>query len=103
MLEGAITARVQRQLALVNGLWVYKTKGGGGTRSGVQDLLLCYAGRFVAAEMKAEGGRQSDLQKREAERVVAAGGISIIAYNEQDILNVLNRIQPIRMRSIRSL
>ena len=60
------------------GAWVLKTWSGGFQRSGIPDLLICYKGRFIAIELKAEKGKVSDLQRRELELIREAGGLGFV-------------------------
>lgn len=46
---------------------------------GTPDLLLCCSGRFVALELKSEGGKLSALQRYNLECVRQAGGYAIVA------------------------
>ena len=63
------------------GCWYIKYWGGGGfTRSGVPDLLICCSGYFIAAEVKAKNGRPSDLQLKKLRDIREAGGIAILLY-----------------------
>lgn len=61
--------------------WFIKYWGGGGfTRSGIPDLLVCINGFFVGIEVKADRGRPSDLQLRQLRQIRKAGGIAILLY-----------------------
>jgi hypothetical protein len=60
------------------GAWFLKTWGGGFQRSGVPDLLICYKGRFIGIELKAEKGKVSELQDRELRLIRNAGGMGFI-------------------------
>lgn len=63
------------------GCWYVKYWGGGGyTKSGVPDLLICCGGLFLGVEVKAAKGKPSDLQIRELRRIRDAGGIAILLY-----------------------
>lgn len=62
------------------GAWVLKTWSNGIQRSGVPDLLICYKGRFIALEVKAEHGRPSELQIYNIEKLKEAGAIARIIY-----------------------
>jgi hypothetical protein len=64
-------------------------------RSGVPDIICCVAGRFLAIECKAGGGRLTDLQAREIERIRGAGGAAAVV-NEQSIDNVPEWIRRVR-------
>lgn len=59
--------------------WCLKYWAGGGfTRSGVPDLLICCNGYFVGAELKASRGVPTELQIRELLKIRGAGGIGIL-------------------------
>ena len=61
--------------------WTVKYWGGGGfTRSGVPDLLICCNGRFIAAEIKAENGQPTVLQLITLKRITESGGIAVLLY-----------------------
>lgn len=61
------------------GAYVIKYWGGGNfTRSGVPDLLVCYRGRFLGLEIKAENGKPSELQLHHLEQIRKAGGYAFI-------------------------
>lgn len=61
------------------GAYVIKYWGGGNfTRSGVPDLLVCYQGRFLGLEIKAENGKPSELQLHHLEQIRKAGGYAFI-------------------------
>ena len=65
------------------GCWYVKYWGGGGyTRAGVPDLLICCNGHFIGLELKAPTGRPSELQKVELRRIKEAGGLGILLYPE---------------------
>lgn len=63
------------------GCWFIKYWGGGGfTKSGVPDLLVCCKGSFLGVELKARSGRPSVLQVRELGRIRSAGGYAVLLY-----------------------
>ena len=61
-----------------HGAWYLQTWGGGYQRNGIPDLLICWKGKFIGVELKAENGRASELQKHEIETIRMAGGVGII-------------------------
>lgn len=61
-----------------HGAWYLKTWGGGYQRNGIPDLLICWKGKFIGVELKAENGTASELQKYELKTINDAGGIGII-------------------------
>lgn len=61
--------------------WYIKYWGGGGyTKSGVPDLLVCLNGLFFGIELKAPNGRPSPLQIRALLKIRRAGGFGILLY-----------------------
>ena len=66
------------------GCWYIKYWGGGGfTKSGIPDLLICCNGRFVAVEIKSATGSPSDLQRKKIREIRKAGGIAFVLYPNQ--------------------
>jgi VRR-NUC domain len=74
----------------LQGAWVFtqrmdkKTRG----KRGVPDLIVCTPpnGRFLAVELKATDGRLEAEQEGECRRILAAGGIVIVAYSLRDVM-----------------
>jgi Holliday junction resolvase len=63
------------------GIYYIKYWGGGiYTRSGIPDLVCCVKGVFVSVELKANGGRVSDLQYYNVEKIHQSGGVAFILY-----------------------
>ena len=51
-------------------------------RSGVPDIIACANGRFLAIECKAGTNKPTALQVREIERIRSAGGVAVVANEE---------------------
>ena len=51
-------------------------------RSGVPDIIACVNGRFLAIECKAGGNKPTALQTREIENIRIAGGVAVVASEE---------------------
>lgn len=63
------------------GAWLVKYWGGGVyTQAGIPDLLICYKGKFIAIEVKAETGHASELQLRTIDDIKKAGGIAFVLF-----------------------
>lgn len=63
------------------GAWVLKYWGGSVyTQAGVPDLLVCYKGKFIGIEVKAETGHASELQLKTIEQIKKAGGIAFVLF-----------------------
>lgn len=65
------------------GIWYVKFFANAYTRRGVPDILACVNGRFLAIEVKAEGGRLSELQVVEMNRICDSGGVSMCVKPSQ--------------------
>jgi Holliday junction resolvase len=51
-------------------------------RSGVPDIIACVNGNFLAIECKAGAKKPTALQVREIESIRAAGGVAMVANEE---------------------
>ena len=51
-------------------------------RSGVPDIVACVSGRFLAIECKAGKNKPTALQVREIESIRKAGGVALVANEE---------------------
>ena len=66
--------------------WCLKYWAGGGfTKSGIPDLLICCNGYFIGAEIKASKGKPSLLQIRELTKIQKAGGIGVLVYPDDEV------------------
>ena len=66
--------------------WCLKYWAGGGfTKSGIPDLLICCNGYFIGAELKASNGTPSALQIKELTKIQKASGIGILVYPEDEV------------------
>ncbi len=64
--------------------WHLKYWGGGGfTKSGIPDLLVCDCGRFLGIELKADNGKPSLLQLYNLKKIREAGGIGVLLYPKE--------------------
>lgn len=51
-------------------------------RSGVPDIVACVSGRFLGIECKAGKNKPTALQVREIESIRKAGGVAVVANEE---------------------
>lgn len=59
-------------------------------QKGISDLLCCApGGKFVAIEVKAEGGKLSDHQAVFLDEVRRAGGTAIVAYSLDKVIELV--------------
>lgn len=54
---------------------------------GIADILCCYRGRFYAIEVKRPGGKVTPYQEAFLVSVRKAGGIPLVAYSLQEVIN----------------
>lgn len=83
--ENSITRFVKRELN-EHGIYCFKIWQGPFSRPGIADLIgLTPDGRFVAVEVKANGGRLTDHQEAFLNRIRSNNGIGFIARGAQDV------------------
>jgi hypothetical protein len=62
--------------------WYFKEWGGGYSKSGIPDLIICANGFFIACELKGPTGKPSELQGLNVMRINQSNGIAMILYPE---------------------
>lgn len=92
--EAKVTAECDRYLNLIGALCIRANAGSWadesghmimGAKAGTSDKIVCLNGRFIALELKAAGGVQSDAQKKFQARVTALGGLYILAHSKDEL------------------
>jgi Holliday junction resolvase len=60
----------------------------------VPDIVACYRGKFIGIECKTGTKQPTALQNRELDRIVEAGGVSLVVReaNISDVTEVLDFI-----------
>lgn len=79
MREKSYENKIKKFIESVGGWWV-KFHGNAFTRDGVPDLLCCVNGKFLAIEVKGDGGEPSELQLHEIEEIKKVGGVALVSY-----------------------
>lgn len=79
--EAKVKARVRKLLDELRIYYFFPATHGYG-RSGVPDIIGCFMGLFVAIECKAGKGKLTVLQEREIAAIVAAGGFTFVARED---------------------
>lgn len=69
-----------KALLKAKGCYVVKYFGCAFSQAGVPDILCCVNGKFLAIEVKGDGGRPSPLQLHNIEQIEAAGGHAVVLY-----------------------
>lgn len=72
----------------------YVVKVVAASKKGVPDILCCYRGRFIAIEVKMPTTMHNTtkLQDYNLKKIVEAGGFSIVAYEFEQVLHILEEI-----------
>ena len=66
------------------GAWVVKFHASPYSEVGVPDLLVCYQGRFIGAEVKEPGKYPTQRQRLQMQRIRQAGGIAEVVRSVDD-------------------
>lgn len=82
MKESEFTRKKIRPFLESLGARVIKYHGSAMNESGVADLLVCLAGRFVAIEVKMEGEKPRPNQVAFLESIKKAGGRAGVVYSD---------------------
>ncbi len=94
MKESDIQTKILRWAEKLPEIWIVKYPGGTYGRKGVPDLLLSVKGKFLAIEVKKPGGKPTQMQLMEQEKIRMTGSRSEIVESfveaKDIILEVLN-------------
>lgn len=90
--ETVLKERVLKRLKNIPNVWAEKIQQV--AIVGTPDLLLCVAGRFVAIELKASGGRVSGIQLHKLEKIRMAGGAAYVLTpeNEDQVIRAIYKM-----------
>lgn len=86
--EGMVTCSI-RDLLKTIGVFHWKEFQTLGSFPGVSDIVGIYKGRFLAIEVKAPKGKPSPAQVAFLDRIRQEGGIAILAYSIDDVIEGL--------------
>lgn len=83
-----------RKILTDRGAWVLKTWSNGVQRAGIPDLIVCYKGHFLGLEIKAKGGKVSELQAWNIENINKAGGQAMAVFPDDfdDLIKLLDSL-----------
>lgn len=84
--EGKVKKKVKTCLELLGAYYAMPVASGFGN-AGVPDFLVCYKGRYIAIETKANGGKPTALQLKNLDQIIEAGGIAWIV-DENNVGNL---------------
>ena len=92
--ESKVKAKIKAILK-EHGVYYAMPIGTGYGNAGVPDFLCCVAGRFLAIEAKAKGGKTTALQDRNLRDIGLAGGMTFV-INEDSIEALLGYLKLIK-------
>jgi hypothetical protein len=91
-IETDITTKICRYLDSLAGCFYYKAHGGGFSKRGIPDIIVCYKGHYIGIESKTPKGVLSNTQRYIGTRISRAGGIYFVARCVDDVKAVLTRL-----------
>ena len=83
--EGKVKAMIRDWLN-ARGAWHFSPSMNGYGRAGIPDFIACDAGRMIAIEAKAPHGKCTPWQDRELDALAAAGAVTAVVSNRDDLL-----------------
>lgn len=75
--EAKVKAKVKTILKELGAYYAMPVATGYGN-SGVPDFLVCYRGRFIGIECKANGNKPTALQEKNLDSIRVAGGLAFV-------------------------
>jgi hypothetical protein len=89
--ERKVKDKVKKVLKELGAYYAMPATGGYGS-SGVPDFLVCYHGRFIGIECKANGGKTTALQEKNLEDIRKNHGIAFVVdeHNVGDLSELMS-------------
>ena len=84
--ERRVKDKVKKVLKELGAYYAMPATGGYGS-SGVPDFLVCYRGRFIGLECKANGGKVTALQEKNLYDICKNGGTAFVV-DEHNVGNL---------------
>jgi pantoate kinase len=75
--EGAVKKKI-KDILQTRGAYYTMPIGNGYGASGVPDFVICYKGRFIGVEAKANGNKPTALQDKHMSAIRGAGGLTLV-------------------------
>ena len=91
--EGKVKAKVKKILLEMEAYYAMPMGTGFGN-AGVPDFLVCFEGRFIGIECKANGGKPTALQLKNLADIESAGGVPFI-IDENNVANLRTLLETI--------
>ncbi len=86
--EGDLKDKVKAYLATLSQIFFWMPVPTGFGVKGIPDFVGCWRGKFFAIETKGPRGKETPWQKLIREKILKAGGISIVAYDMDQVREI---------------
>jgi penicillin-binding protein-related factor A (putative recombinase) len=93
--ESEITRQIKDVLDICKIFYFKHWSGPFTSKKGIADIIGIYKGRFLAIEVKSSRGKVSPEQKKFIDDVNREGGVGLIVYDVDRVINALNL--PVRL------
>ncbi len=87
--ESQIQNKILKNLKSIG---IYAHKNIATNKKGVPDIICCVDGKYVALEVKKKGGKPSDLQIWNINKIRNSGGVAETVYSWEDVKDILERL-----------
>jgi hypothetical protein len=98
--EKKVKQKVCAKLKELGAYYFYASTGGYGA-SGVPDIVVCYKGKFIGIECKANGNKATALQQKHLREISMQQGISLI-IDETNVEMLEHYVKGKRVMSLES-
>ena len=91
--EGAVKKKI-KDILQTRGAYYTMPIGTGYGASGVPDFVICYKGRFIGVEAKANGNKPTALQDKHMSAIRGQGGLTLVIdeTNIDDLTQLLEKL-----------
>lgn len=89
--EGRLSRKIMKAWRQ-RGVWAWKVHGSEYQPAGIPDICGIYKGWSIWCETKMPGNKPSRIQLHRMNKIMAAGGLTVVAYNVKQAIALLDHI-----------
>ena len=91
--EADLITTIKKYLATLPETFAWKEHGGQYGTAGIQDIIVCHRGRFIALEAKVGKNQPTKLQAVTIEQIRKAGGSAAVVRSVADVKTIISELE----------
>ena len=93
MKEKDLIKTITNYLKTIPDCFYWKEHGGQYGTAGIPDIIVCYRGKFIAFEVKADKNKPTVLQAITIKQILRAGGYALVVRSVEEVKKVMHALR----------